>query len=91
MAASKQGSIGLATDAAGGHSEEVSAVQIRPEQRIQFLYNIDLTAEDYVKRKASWDASAPACPYHPQGGCELVPHGTYAHKFPAGMRVRRFR
>ena len=27
---------------------------------IQFLYNMDLTVEDYVKRKAWWDASAPA-------------------------------
>ena len=48
-------------------------------------------AEDYVKRKAWWDASAPACQYHPPGGCELVPHGSYARKFPDGARVRRFR
>ena len=57
---------------------------------IQFLYSTDLTAEDYVKRKAWLDASPPACPYHPQGGCQLVPHGTYGRKFPSGTRVRRF-
>ena len=57
---------------------------------IQFLYGTDLTAEDYVKRQAWWDASPPECPYHPQGGCGLVPHGTYGRKFPTGTRVRRF-
>ena len=57
---------------------------------IQFLYSTDLTVEDYVTRKAWRDASPPACPYHPQGGCGLVPHGTYGRKFPTGTRVRRF-
>ncbi len=61
-----------------------------PGRRIQFLYDTDLTAADYVKRKAWWDASPPACPYHARGGCRLVPHGTYGRKFPAGARVRRY-
>ena len=62
-----------------------------PGRRIQLLYDTDYTAADYVKRKAWWDASAPAkCPYHPQGGCRLVPHGSYGRKFPHGVRVRRF-
>ena len=62
-----------------------------PGRRIQFLYDTDLTAEDYVERKAWWDASPPAeCPYHPQGGCSLVSHGTYGRRFPHGARVRRF-
>ena len=57
---------------------------------IQSLHDSDLTAEEYVKRKAWWDATAPPCPYHPNGGCTLVPHGTYVRKCPKGMRVRRF-
>ena len=57
---------------------------------IQIRYGTDLTVEDYVKRKAWWDASPPDCPYHPQGGCRLVPHGTYGRKQPDGVRVRRF-
>ena len=56
-------------------------------RRIRFRYNIDLTAADYVKRRTWWDASAPACPSHPQRGCELVPHGTYARKFPRSARA----
>ena len=57
---------------------------------IQIRYGTDLTVEDYVTRKAWWDASPPACPYHPQGGCRLVAHGTYGRKRPDGVRVRRF-
>lgn len=57
---------------------------------IQIRYDTDLTVEDYITRKAWWDASAPACPYHPQGGCRLVSHGTYGRKQPEGVRVRRF-
>ena len=57
---------------------------------IQLRYNTDLTVEDYVSQQAWWDASAPACPYHPQGGCRLVSHGTYGRKQPEGVRVRRF-
>lgn len=56
----------------------------------QVRYNTGLTVEDYISRRASWDASPPDCPYHRQGGCRLAPHGTYARKTPAGVRVRRF-
>ena len=57
---------------------------------IQIRYGTDLTVEDYVTQKAWWDASPPDCPYHRQGGCRLVPHGTYGRKQPDGVRVRRF-
>lgn len=56
----------------------------------QVRYNTGLTVEDYISRRAWWDASPPACPYHRAGGCRLAPHGTYARKTPAGVRVRRF-
>lgn len=56
----------------------------------QVRYNTGLTVEDYVSRQAWWDASPPDCPYHRRGGCRLAPHGSYARKTPAGVRVRRF-
>ena len=57
----------------------------------QVRYNTDLTVGDYISRQAWWDASPPACPFHRQGSCQLRPHGSYARKVPAGVRVRRFR
>lgn len=57
----------------------------------QVRYNTDLAVEEYISRKAWRDASAPACPFHRQGGCQLRPHGSYARKLPEGVRVRRFR
>lgn len=57
----------------------------------QVRYNTDLTVEEYISRKAWRDASAPAYPFHRQGGCQLRPHGSYARKLPEGVRVRRFR
>ena len=56
----------------------------------QVRYNTSLTIEAYVSRRAWWEASPPECPYHRQGGCRLVPHGTYARKTPESVRVRRF-
>ena len=58
---------------------------------IQIRYNTDLTVEDYVSHQAWWNARPPGCPFHKQGGCQLRPHGSYARKVPAGVRVRRFR
>ena len=57
---------------------------------VQIRLETDLTGEDYVKRQAWRDASAPACPWH-GAKCELAPHGTYGRRTPAGARVRRFR
>ena len=56
----------------------------------QVRYHTDLTVEDYVCRKAWWDASPPLCPYHRQGGCRLVPHGSHTRNTPEGVRVRYF-
>lgn len=57
---------------------------------VQIRLPTDLTGEDYVKRAAWRDASAPECPWH-GAECELAPHGTYGRQTPAGARVRRFR
>ena len=56
----------------------------------QIRYTTDPTVEDDASRKAWCGASPPPCPYHRQGGCLLVPHGTYTSKMPEGVRVRRF-
>ena len=57
---------------------------------VQARYKTELSAEDYVSSKAWWNANPPSCPFHPAGGCTLVPHGSYGRKTPAGTRVRRF-
>ena len=57
---------------------------------VQIRLETDLTGEDYVKRQAWRDASAPKCPWH-GAQCKLAPHGTYGRRTPAGARVRRFR
>lgn len=58
---------------------------------MQFLHKTDLSAAEYVSAQAWWEATPPPCPFHPDGGCELVPHGSYGRVEPPGMRVRRFR
>ena len=57
---------------------------------VQARYKTELSAADYVSSKAWWHANPPSCPFHPAGGCTLVPHGSYGRKTPAGTRVRRF-
>ena len=55
----------------------VAAVQIR--------LKTDFTGEDYAKRKAWLDATAPRCPWRKKD-CELAPHGTYEYRMPEGAR-----
>ena len=50
---------------------------------VQIRLETDLTGEDYVKRQAWLDASAPECPWH-GAQCKLAPHGTYGRRTPAG-------
>ena len=57
---------------------------------VQLRLKTALTGEDYVKRKAWLDATAPPCPWHKKD-CQLVPHGTYERRTPEGTRIRRFR
>ena len=58
--------------------------------RTQFLHETNLTAEEYVKQEEWRNATAPKCPYHKDGGCELVAHGSYGRVSPQGLRVKRF-
>ena len=48
---------------------------------VQLRLKTALAGEDYVKRKAWLDATAPPCPWHKKD-CQLVPHGTYERRTP---------
>lgn len=50
-----------------------------------------LTSEEYVKQEAWRSARLERCPFHPEGGCGLARHGTYARVSPAGCLIARFR
>ena len=53
---------------------------------VQLRLKTALTGEDYVKRKAWLDATAPPCPWNKKD-CRLVPHGTYERRTPEGARA----
>ena len=48
------------------------------------------SCEDYVRWQGWRNATLPQCPLHPQGGCALARHGTYARGEPHGARVARW-
>jgi hypothetical protein len=50
-----------------------------------------LTSEEYVSQKGWLAASLERCPFHPEGGCGLARHGTYARVWPAGCLIARWR
>ena len=52
---------------------------------VQIRLKTDFTGEDYVKRKAWLDATAPPCPWHKKD-CELAPRGTYERRMSEGVR-----
>ncbi len=49
-----------------------------------------LTSEEYVKQEAWRSARLERCPFHPEGGCGLARHGTYARVSPAGCLIARY-
>ena len=46
--------------------------------------------ERYVADRGWAGAILVACPFHPDGGCGVSPHGSYPRVAPAGIRVARF-
>ncbi|GAB5549968.1 MAG: hypothetical protein SangKO_097280 [Sandaracinaceae bacterium] len=46
--------------------------------------------EAYVADHGWERAVLVACPFHPDGGCGVSPHGSYPRVAPAGIRVARF-
>ena len=57
---------------------------------MQLRWQTDLTAEEYVTRRAWQEAIAPECAWCRRGTCRLRPHGTYERVWPPGAQVRRF-
>ena len=49
-----------------------------------------MTDEAYVADRGWEGAILVACPFHPDGGCGVSPHGSYPRVLPAGIRVARF-
>ncbi len=58
---------------------------------MQIRYATDLSAGEYVRRRAWRNARLDTCPLHPEGGCRLAKHGTYSRVKPRGTRIARFR
>jgi hypothetical protein len=57
---------------------------------VQLRYACEHTGVEYVRQRAWRNASLPRCPLHPQGGCGLARHGTYARVSPPGTLVARW-
>ncbi len=57
---------------------------------MQLRYKTDLSAEEYVRRKAWLFAKLETCPLHPNGGCGFSRHGLYPRKSPAGANIPRW-
>ena len=49
-----------------------------------------LSTEEYISQRAWKSASLDVCPYHPEGGCRLIGHGSYGRIEPADCRIARF-
>ena len=48
------------------------------------------TSDRYIADRAWIGATLQACPFHPEGGCGVVGHGSYPRVSPPGMRIPRF-
>lgn len=60
-----------------------------PGGTMQINYNTHLSTRDYIKQSGWQNARLKTCPNNPDGDCRLHRHGTYARKYPDGMRVAR--
>ena len=57
---------------------------------MQLRFATDLSAEEYVRRKAWKEAKLEICPIHPEGGCGFGKNGTYRRKYPEGTKIARW-
>lgn len=57
---------------------------------MQISYNTHLPVRDYIKQSGWQNARLKTCPANPSGTCRLHRHGTYARKYPDGMRIARY-
>jgi len=56
---------------------------------MQIRFDIDISAEDYVRLRAWEWAWLDRCPLHPDGGCRFARHGTYERAYPPGTLIAR--
>ncbi len=56
---------------------------------VQVRLTTGLTSEEYVSQKGWLTARLERCPFHPEGGCGLARHGTYARVSPIGCLIAR--
>ena len=57
---------------------------------MQVHYSTKLSLQDYIAQEAWKKAHLDHCPLHPEGGCGLARHGTYARKFPEYCLIARY-
>jgi hypothetical protein len=57
---------------------------------VQVRFATGLTSEEYVSQKVWRSARLERCPFHPEGGCGLVRHGTYPRVSPPGCLIARW-
>jgi hypothetical protein len=57
---------------------------------VQVRHATGLTSEEYVRQKGWLAARLGRCPFHPEGGCGLVRHGTYPRVSPPGCLIARW-
>ena len=58
---------------------------------VQKVWSPPAADERYVADRVWLRAILDACPFHPEGGCGVSPHGSYPRVQPEGVRVPRFR
>ena len=57
---------------------------------MQIRFTTDLSADEYVRRRAWQDARLGNCPLHGKAGCGFAKHGTYSRQTPEGTKIARW-
>jgi len=57
---------------------------------MQIRFATNLSAHEYVRRRAWQDATLNTCPLHSKGGCGFAGHGTYSRQAPKGTKIARW-
>ncbi len=57
---------------------------------MQLRFKTDLSADEYVRRKAWRFAKLEKCPLHPDGECGFSRHGRYPRTKPKGAKISRW-
>ena len=57
---------------------------------MQLALHTQSSVEAYITGCQWRDARLLACPLHPDGGCSIARHGSYARVTPQGLRVDRW-